>query len=152
MKKGPESVRKHLFASDRLRALQRQFRDNEELLNLVKKQLPAELKQHCTSINRQGQTLAITVDASVWATKMRFLTHQICRETGVRQVRIRVSAPQRMTQRPANTAAVQPRRSSAAVAVLDNAARHEPDEKLKQALERLADAIRRKPKQVARKK
>jgi hypothetical protein len=118
----------------------------------VKKQLPAELKQHCTSIHREGQTLVIGVDASVWATKMRFLTRQITGATGVRQVRIRVSAPQRVTQRPAKKAAVQPRRSSSAVAVLDNAARHEPDEKLRQALQRLADAIRRGPKPAGRTK
>lgn len=152
MKKGPESVRQHLFSSAALRALHRQFSEQEALLNLVKKQLPAELKQHCTSIHRQGQILVISVDAAVWATKMRFLTRQITGATGVRQVRIRVSTPQRVTQRPAKKAAVLPRRSSTAVAVLDNAARHEPDEKLKKALARLADAIRRGPMPAERKR
>jgi hypothetical protein len=152
MKKGPESVRHHLFSSDALGALHKQFREQEELLNTLKKQLPAELKPHCTAIHREGQTLIISVDAAVWATKLRFLTRQITSETGARQVRIRVSTPQRETQRPAKKAAVQPRRSSKAVAVLDNAARHEPDEKLKQTLARLADAIRRGPAPAERKK
>ena len=152
MKKGPESVRQHLFNSPVLRSLRKQFHEQEQLLNLLKKQLPAELGQHCTAINRQGQTLVISVDAAVWATKLRFLTRQLTRATGASQVRIRVSTPQRETQRPAKKAAVQPRRSSKAVAVLDNAARHEPDEKLKQTLARLADAIRRGPAPAGRKK
>jgi hypothetical protein len=152
MKKGPESVRQHLFSSPELLSLRKQFLEQDELLNLVKKQLPAELRQHCTAIHRQGQTLIINVDAAVWATKMRFLTRQITQTTGARQVRIRVTTPQSMTQRPVKTAAVQPRRSSAAIAVLDDAARHQPDEELRQALQRLADAIRRGPKPAERKR
>ena len=88
----------------------------------------------------------------VMATKMRFLTRQITQATGARQVRIRVTTPQSVTQRPAKTAVPQPRRSSAAVTVLDDAARHQPDDKLKQALQRLADAIRREPRQAGRRR
>ena len=154
MKKGPEAVRQHLFSSPVLRSLRKQFQEQDALLNLVKKQLPAELRQHCTAIHRQGQIVIVAVDAAVWATKMRFLTRQITRATGARQVRIRVTTPQSVTQRPAKTAVPhpQPRRSSAAVTVLDDAARHQPDDKLKQALERLADAIRREPRQAGRRR
>ena len=120
--------------------------------NSLKKQLPAELGQHCTAINRQGQTLVISVDAAVWATKLRFLTRQLTRATGASQVRIRVSTPQSVTQRPAKKAAPQPRRSSTAVATLDHAARHQPDEQIRQALQRLADAIKREPLPAGRKR
>jgi hypothetical protein len=152
MKKGPESVRQHLFDSPVLRSLRKQFHAQEQLLNSLKKQLPAELGQHCTAINRQGQTLVISVDAAVWATKLRFLTRQLTRATGASQVRIRVSTPQSETQRPAKTAVPGPRRSSVAVATLDHAARHQPDEQLRQALQRLADAIKREPSQAGRKR
>lgn len=152
MKKGPESVRQHLFDSPVLRSLRKQFHEQQQLLNLLKKQLPAELEQHCTAINRQGQTLVISVDAAVWATKLRFLTSQLTRSMGASRIRIRVSTPRPVTQRPVFRAAPQPRRSSTAVATLDHAARHEPDEQLRQALQRLADAIKREPSQAGRKR
>ncbi len=152
MKKGPESVRQHLFNSPVLRSLRKQFHEQEQLLNSLKKQLPAELGQHCTAINRQGQTLVISVDAAVWATKLRFLTRQLTSATGASQVRIRVSTPRPMTQRPAEKAVPQPRRSSAAITILDHAARHEPDEQIRQALQRLADAIKREPLPAGRKR
>jgi hypothetical protein len=139
--KKPESIRLHIKHSGLFSALQHKFEQNDKLLSLVKQQLPESLKKHCTAIQKQGQTLVLYVNAPVWATRMHFLSQQLCKAANVERVRIRVSAPVGEIQPPVSNPVHQARYSQKGAKALSQAAGDFEDEQIRNVLQRLAESV-----------
>ncbi|MDX1454453.1 MAG: DciA family protein [Gammaproteobacteria bacterium] len=112
----------------------------DKLTELVRQTLPAALRQHVTGCALNAKTLVVFVDQSEWTTHFRFLEAEILTmldkhpEFGVERIQCRVFID---TRPPAPS--VPDRKISAATRdLLNQTAESISDEKLAEALRRLA--------------
>lgn len=93
--KSIRSVRDILAAGPHAKLLVQHDR-HQQLLGLVRQQLPPALASHCLNAQQQGETLIVHADSPVWANKLRFqlgnlqALQQIPAFQAVRQVQVRV--------------------------------------------------------------
>lgn len=78
-----------LQASETLRQLLQQSREQLELLQLVRSRLPDPLCDHCRSAALHGTELHLTVDSPAWAGRLRFMQGTL--QQALRQVGIPIS-------------------------------------------------------------
>ena len=134
----------------RMRALDRDGRPFEletgGLLAVVRGELPKPLGEHCLSAVLDGATLALSTDSPVWSAKLRFHTPRLLSQLrkahpGIANIRIRVAgnrlARATPTRRPPRGG-----HSDLAASIVARAASDTSDSTLRQALQRLAKAMR----------
>ncbi|HGX92038.1 MAG TPA: DUF721 domain-containing protein [Candidatus Tenderia sp.] len=122
-------LRRLVGATKQLQQLNRRLQNN----------LPKPLQKHCQVANRRDNTLVVTVDSPVWATKLRLFVPKltkILRTDNISQIEVCVrpanGSPKRRTFRPP------PHMSTAASGLLSQLANCTSDQKLRKALIRLA--------------
>ncbi|WJW74945.1 DUF721 domain-containing protein [Thiohalobacter sp. IOR34] len=107
----------------------------------LRERLPPDLARHCRVGNLRDNVLILYVDSSAWAARLRFHSPQLLRQlrqegpVKPRDIQVRVMPP--AAPRP-RTKAAGPRLSSDSARLLEQTAHALGDEKLAQALRRLA--------------
>lgn len=104
--------------------------------------LPASIKGHCRVANMRDTALVLLVDSAAWATRLRYLAPDLCRQLQagelphLTRVEVRISPPQ--TQAQPKSPARRLRLHAEAAAAIADAAQAIEDPLLKAALRRLS--------------
>lgn len=142
----PQSVQQLISQNSHLYSLQKSIQQQQAILSLVKSHLPAGLASHCWNAGIQRSQLILTVDTSVWASKLRFLTPQLLstlrkQHPGIAGIKVRCAPQQQI--KPLKTARPADKRPSAKAGdFIAQSATHFRHEALKAALQRLAKTLK----------
>lgn len=134
-----------LRASPLMRELTASIQEQGRLLSLVRSLLPAPLCDHCLFVRSGSRGLVIYTDSSVWASRLRYLSNDLClklRERGhpFGKINVRILPAERPRQRPARIANSL---SAANAELMLSVAQDIQDPDLRAALERLSRHVRR---------
>ncbi len=140
MSRRPRPITDFLAGKTSLNTLLSQDRSNNELLERVRKKLPATLAAHCLATLLRDHQLLIYVESSTWSSKLRFLSRNLCRELQsdglpVTKITVRVFLKNRPAIKPKNTAR---RLTPDNATLLNQTAKTIADPELSAALKRLS--------------
>jgi hypothetical protein len=142
----PRHIGRILQHQDALASLYQKIRQQQDLLAVVRGELPKPLGEHCLSAVLDGAILALSTDSPVWSAKLRFHTPRLLSQLrkahpGIANIRIRVAGNRLARATPARRP---PRggHSDLAASIVARAASDTSDSTLRQALQRLAKAMR----------
>ena len=92
----PRHIGRILQHQDALASLYQKIRQQQDLLAVVRGELPKPLGEHCLSAVLDGAILALSTDSPVWSAKLRFHTPRLLSQLrkahpGIANIRIRVA-------------------------------------------------------------
>lgn len=145
MAHSPKSVRHLLKDKPTLKILELEISAQKVLLAEVCRRLPGDLADHCLAAQQRAQQLILHVDSPVWASRLRFLAPRLlellqAQHPDLREVRVKLLVPQTPRRRPPQTA----RRSDVGARIIHESASDTKHPALRDALERLSLALKRK--------
>jgi len=140
MSRRPRPITDFLAGKTPLNTLLSQDRANNEILEQVRKKLPATLAAHCLAALLRDQQLVIYVESSTWSSKLRFLSRNLCRDLQsdgfpVTKITARVFLKNRPAKKPKHTVR---KLTSDNASLLNQTAETIADPELSAALKRLS--------------
>lgn len=145
MKSRPKKINNIISDSSQLKNLIQLSQQQQKILNIIKQLLPKSLAAHCISAQHIDQSVKVFTDSSVWASKLRFQSKNLCKELSAQgiatdKIDVRVS-PQSETH--SNTSKSRSSRllSNQAAETILQTADSISDANLKLALQRLAKKV-----------
>jgi hypothetical protein len=131
-----DHLSRHGFASERLELDQ----GKQALVDEIRALLPGKLAAHCLDLKIADGRLTLFLDSTAWLTRARFLSGEILtslKSYHVDAVGFQIRLPERESSGP-ETMSRRPRLSETAARHLLEAAEHQRDPRLCEALRRLA--------------
>ncbi len=142
--KRPIQLKKIIHSSNRsLRRLTGSIHQIKQLNKRLTRILPANTGQYCQITSVSEQTLILHCESAAWATRVRFEQKKIVRtfqNIGIKSISIQIIQPSKSSQKPTKVAK---KLSPKAANLLDQLAAGTTDQKLKSALQRLAQRANR---------
>lgn len=143
MATSPKSVRHLLKDKPTLKHLEHGISARRTLLAEVRTHLPEEVATHCLAAQIEGARLILHSDSPAWATRLRYLSNQLCSllEPGhptLREIRIKVLLTRGTGRPPAR----KPYKSAQAAEVIESSADSTAPGPLRDALLRLSRAVK----------
>jgi hypothetical protein len=141
----PRHIGRILQHQDALAPLFNRIRRQQDLLEGVRRELPTPLGEHCIGATLDGTVLTLSTDSPVWGSKLRFhaprLLSQLRKaQPGIANIRIRVGGNCEARATPVRH--VRPNHSNQAAVTVAHASSDISDSILREALQRLARAVR----------
>ena len=145
MARSPKSVCHLLKDRPTLKFFEREIRDQNALLNQIRRLLPADLALHCRAAQVREGRLVLHVDSPVWATRLRYLAPELLSQlrpehTALTAVTVRVLV-ERASCGPLKRTA---QHSTIAASIIHDSAEDTKHPQLRAALERLGLAVKKK--------
>jgi hypothetical protein len=144
MARRPQSVRRLLKDKPTLRFLELEISAQKVILDSVRRLLPDDLASHCVAAQRRDQSLVLHVDSPVWATRLRYASPGLLdmlkpAYPWLRAIKIKLLLSRADSRRRPATA----RHSDSAAAIIHDSAQETKQAQLRNALERLSQALKR---------
>jgi hypothetical protein len=122
--------------------LSKKLAEQQSLLKQVRLLLPSPLDDHCSSAVLQNGKLVLLADSPVWASRLRYLSHNLQQQLGqkgftIRRIQSKVSIPEDLVKQQQKTRPIRPL-SQANADLLRSVAESMENQDLKNALLRLS--------------
>ena len=139
-----KSVRHLLKDKPTLKTLELEISAQKALLAEIRRLLPGDLAEHCVAAQQRGPRLVLHTDAAVWATRLRFLATQLLdllrpEHPTLREIRVKLLISRSPRKHPSRVA----RRSAVGAAIIHDSAVDTKHPELREALQRLSQALKR---------
>ncbi len=139
MNKRPRLIKDFIRHTHTLHGLLEQSKAQSLLLQQIRALIPSPLDTHCTAVVQKGAQLVLYVDASTWASRLRFTARELVRKLNASGIAVeRITVRVMVTNKPPKRERVTTRRLSVENASLINqTAAGIQDKQLSEALIRL---------------
>jgi len=142
MKSRPDQIKKIIHKSHHLNELIQVSRQQQQILETIKKLIDPKLAPHCIAAHYSKQCLKLFTDSSVWASRLRFQSKSLVRQLQANQLPTHKIDVRVIPKSQINHAVMKKRTarkvSAQAADNIIQTAKSIEDEELQAALERLA--------------